>query len=381
MDRPRIALVTSRDVSAAWAWSGTHRRIAAALTRHAGDVTPLGPIPAASLQWLQRINGWARAGGVPYSADHSLLVSRAYAAFFASRLAAARYDVIFAPVAATEIAYLRTTLPIVYLSDATFAAMVGYYPNFSGLSRLSRWEGNRVETRAIAKAAAIIYASEWAARSARDAYGAPAEKLHVIPFGANLDDVPPRDAVLAERGDRDRCRLLFVGRDWQRKGGDIAYEALRHLREMGIDAELIVCGLRTPPPIDDPDVRLVGSLSTQVAADRRALADLYREADLFLLPTRAECAGVVFSEAGAFGLPVVSTDTGGVATVVQDGVTGRLLPPSAGGADYARAIRALLADPARLMRMRVASRDAYEARLNWDAWGAAAGAAIRNVLR
>ena len=45
------------------------------------------------------------------------------------------------------------------------------------------------------------------------------------------------------------------------------------------------------------------------------------------------------------------------------------------------AIAQLLADPAVLTRMRAASRDAYETRLNWDAWGAAAGDAVRAVLR
>jgi glycosyltransferase involved in cell wall biosynthesis len=133
--------------------------------------------------------------------------------------------------------------------------------------------------------------------------------------------------------------------------------------------------------VADPQVRHVPFLDKTQAADRVALAALYREATLFFLPTRAECAGVVFSEAAAFGLPIVSTDTGGVATAVRDGVTGRLLPLAAGGAEYARAIADLLADPVALTRMRAAARAAYESRLNWDAWGAAAGEVVRAVLR
>lgn len=379
--RPRIALVTARDPSHPHSWSGTDGHIAAALARSVGDVTPLGPIRPRMLERLRRYDDWSRrVTGIGYSAHHSLLLARRYAHCFAERLSRGAFDVIFAPAAATELAFLRTSLPIVYLSDATFAAMIGYYPEFSALSRLSRWEGNQVEARAIARADAVIYASDWAARSARDNYGAPAAKLHVIPFGANLAHAPARAEALAPRRDDGRCRLLFIGRDWQRKGGDIAVDALRRLRQMGIDAELTVCGARRPPTAA-PHVHCVPYLEKSDAARAASLAALYRAATLFFLPTRAECAGIVFSEAAAFGLPIVSTDTGGVATAVQDGVTGRLLPLSAGAADYARVIADLLADPLTLARMRTACRDAYEARLNWTAWGAAAGAVVDAVLR
>lgn len=377
--RPRIALVTARDPSNPRSWSGTDGHIADALARSVGDVTPLGPARPWLLDRLRRYDDWSRRiTGIGYSAYHSLLLARRYARVFAERLSRGAFDVIFAPAAATEIAFLRTPLPIIYLSDATVAAMIGYYPEFSALSRLSRWEGHLVEARAIARADALIYASDWAARSARDDYGASAAKLHVIPFGANLAQVPTRAEALAPRRADGPCRLLFVGRNWQRKGGAIAIDALRCLRQMGIDAELTVCGPQPPPA--EPHVRCVPAIEKHDAAGVAALASLYREATLFVLPTRAECAGIVFSEAAAFGLPIVSTDTGGVATAVRDGVTGRLLPLSAGGADYARVIAELLAEPVTLARMRVACRDDYEARLNWTAWGTAAAAVVDAVL-
>jgi glycosyltransferase involved in cell wall biosynthesis len=88
-----------------------------------------------------------------------------------------------------------------------------------------------------------------------------------------------------------------------------------------------------------------------------------------LVPTRADCFPIVFCEASAFGLPVVTTDVGGVAELVLDARTGRVLPATADATEYARAIEALHADATAYKSMVLAARDDYERRLNWDAWG------------
>ena len=378
-DAPRIALITTRDPRDRFSWSGTHYHVAQALERHVGPVVLPGVSRPAVRRHLDQFAGlMKRYGRMRYNVSHSIVLSRAHAAFYAERLASERCDLIFANAASTEIAYLRTRLPIVYASDATFAAIIDYYPEFSGFCAASRAEGNHIERRTIRKAAAIVYASDWAARSATTTYGAPTAKVHVVPFGANLDGIPPRAEVLQPSS--NGCRLLLVGTDWQRKGADIACDTVRHLRAAGIDASLTICGRQPPAPIADPHVRVIPFLRQQEPEQREALLRLYREADIFLLPTRAECAGIAFSEASAFGLPIVATDTGGVATAVRPGVNGVLLPPAAGAADYAAAIRALLADRPTFEALRQSSRTAYDTRLNWDAWGAAVAEVIRGVL-
>ncbi|MCI0596961.1 MAG: glycosyltransferase family 4 protein, partial [candidate division Zixibacteria bacterium] len=87
-----------------------------------------------------------------------------------------------------------------------------------------------------------------------------------------------------------------------------------------------------------------------------------------LLPTRYECYGVVFCEAAAFGLPVITTDTGGVSGVVREGENGYLLPYEAGGADYAQLIAEICADENRYNELVQKSRKEFEDRLNWDTW-------------
>jgi glycosyltransferase involved in cell wall biosynthesis len=98
------------------------------------------------------------------------------------------------------------------------------------------------------------------------------------------------------------------------------------------------------------------------------LARLFLESDFLLLPTRYECYGVVFCEAAAFGLPVITTDTGGVSGVVREGENGHLLPGEAGGADYARLIAEIYRDDERYYQLVRQSRSVFEERLNWDVW-------------
>ena len=77
---------------------------------------------------------------------------------------------------------------------------------------------------------------------------------------------------------------------------------------------------------------------------------------------------MVFCEAAAHGVPSIARATGGVPSAISDGETGILVPPSGTKVDYARVIADVFANPDRLARMKQSCRDAYEARLNWQAW-------------
>jgi glycosyltransferase involved in cell wall biosynthesis len=318
-----------------------------------------------------------RLTGRPYDMSHSFRLAKAYAEAFTRKLVPEKFDVIFAPAASTEIACLETARPIVYTSDVTFARIHDYYPFYSNLQRRSVREANRVEKAALDNARLILYPTEWAAKSARDDYGIDPAKIRVIPYGANLEEIPPRDVALAARPTQP-CRLLFLAVDWERKGGGIALETLQRLERLGIEAELVVCGCVPPSP--HPRMRVIPFLDKNKPAERQVLTRLLLESTFLLLPTRQECFGIVFCEASAFGLPSVTTDTGGVSGAVRHGDNGILLPVTASGADYAAAIAGLLGDPAAIQRLRATSRQAFEERLNWAVWGAAAGAALQEVV-
>jgi glycosyltransferase involved in cell wall biosynthesis len=142
------------------------------------------------------------------------------------------------------------------------------------------------------------------------------------------------------------------------------------LLSRGVDAELTVIGCNPGSSVVHPSLHVIPNLDKNLPEQRVALAEFYRRSDIFLLPTRAECSGIVFCEAGAYGLPIVSTHTGGVPTVVVEGTNGLLLPHDAGGEAYAETIAALWEDREIYQRMRQSSRDRYDTSLNWTAWAA-----------
>ena len=364
--RLRVGLLTAQNARDPTTFSGTPYYMARALERHC-EVVHLGPVRA-----VRHVVGRARSGlsrvvrGRRRAYEHSLALSREYGSRFARRIPP-DLDAIVAPFAAAEIAFLETDLPIVYTSDATFERMVGYHPGFLGLHPEYEAEGNEVERRALGRSAIAIYPSEWAAESARGFYGMPPAKVHVIPYGANLDEVPDRDAVEPAKAG-STCRILFLGVDWERKGGGVVYEAVRLLRARGVDARFTACGSVPPVPLDPDHARVIPRLDKRIPTQERELSRLLLDANFLVLPTLNDCYGIVFCEASAHGTPSIAPRTGGVPGAVHDGENGILLPVAAGAVEYADVIHNLVLDRTRYLALVRSSRAAYEDRLNWNAW-------------
>ncbi len=155
--------------------------------------------------------------------------------------------------------------------------------------------------------------SEWARRSFVEDYGVPEERTAVIPPGVDLERWPA-----PERGPRGAgpFKLLFVGGDFARKGGPLLLEVFRELRGR---CELDV--VTRDPVAEEPGVRVHHGLTPGSAG----LLALYRGADAFVLPTRADCHSIASLEAMAMGLPVLLTRVGAAAEIVEHGKSGFLL--------------------------------------------------------
>ena len=366
----KIALLHAYDTRDKRAWSGTVYYMACTLENYCGEIFHLSPIPFSKEKLIGRVIN--KSSQIFFRKNFryhgSFLFAKRFAKVTAQRLEGQSFDVIVTPAGATEIAFLETEIPIVLVEDATYGQLFDYYPVCSNLLRRSIYEMQTIQDLALKKASAVIYSSAWAARSAIEDYGADPKKIHVVPFGANLDEPPCREVVLA-REQSERCRLLFLGVDWVRKGGDIAFETLLKLEELGVQAELIVCGCTPPAGVAHDRMKVIPFLDKNDEKQRQALEQLLMSADFLLLPTRAEAYGLVFCEASAFGLPVVATNTGGVSEVVREGENGFLLPYEARGHAYAKVIARVYHNDERYAQLVRASRAAFEERLNWDAWG------------
>jgi glycosyltransferase involved in cell wall biosynthesis len=381
MHKPRIAYLTLNDARDRRSWSGAHYCIAQALEKHCGPVTLLGPLWPAGTRYKKAASlGWLKLTGRKHLYTHTLSLARQVARMAEKKLAAGEFDLVFSPTSSVAIAELQTPLPIVYLSDTTFRLVANYYPEFSGLLKRSFRQADQIEHNAIQRSEMLLYPSSWAARSARDDYGAPAGKIHVLPLGANLENPPAREMAVAHSMSPDKCRLLFIGVEWERKGGDIAFETLEALLKRNIPAELTIVGCQPPPGVGHERMTVIPFLNKNKPEERKRFSQLLLESDFFLLPTRAECFGIAFCEANAFGLPVLATDTGGVSEIVRNGVNGYLLPLSARGEAYAEKIAGFYHAPARYAEMRAASRDRFDECLNWDAWGRAVNPLLQEML-
>lgn len=171
-------------------------------------------------------------------------------------------------------------------------------------------------------AAAIVSTSRWAEREVRRMYPDCDTPIHVMPDPVMLDRFDP--AWIAQRraraGERPRC--LFVGGDFPRKGG---YDLLRAWEHGGLAARSDLT-LVTDWTISEPlpaGVRQVRGIRGQTPE----WSAMWRDADIFVMPTRNEAFGLVFQEAAAAGLPAIGLRLNAVPEIIDDGESGLLVTP------------------------------------------------------
>ncbi len=298
-----------------------------------------------------------------FNIAHNHIKSKYHSKFFDKVIQQNKIDVLFAPTASIEIAHLKTNIPICYFSDATISTIIDYYDSFAGFSKKSLKISNEIEQKAINKSTTQVFPSQWAFDSAKRDYGA--QRPFLVKMGANID-INPQDEDIIKQYD-SVINILFVGVDWERKGGDIVLETIDKLDKKGYHVSLTVIGC-VPPKIHTK-MNVIPFLNKNKNDDMLKFQELFKKSHLFFMPTRAECFGIVFCEANAYGLPVITTDTGGVSSIIENGVNGLMLPLNATSDDYCKVIADLISDKARLKEMSISSREKYLKELNWNQWG------------
>jgi glycosyltransferase involved in cell wall biosynthesis len=369
MKRLRVGFLSAQNYFDKTSWSGILYSMHQALMSTDLEIINLG-YPSQPSRWrglwnrfvnrLSKNKPPAKQGSQRYIAE-----CKKFASGVQKQLLKAPCDVIFAPVVDTELNFVETDIPIVKLSDATFPLIrQGYNLN------LDQQEIDWIlkdEALAISRATKLVYPSQWAANSAISQYQVDPAKIAIIPFGANIEQPPSASEVLSPRATTP-CRLLFVGRDWQRKGGNIAFETFISLLQRGVDAELIVLGSVPREQFKHDKLTVIPYLNKKVPDERQQIYNLFLKAHFFIFPTRADCSPIVISEASAFGLPVITTDVGGIPTIIKNGKNGYMLPLSASSDDYANLIVENFSDRTRYENLVRSSREEYERRLNWNKW-------------
>lgn len=379
-----VGFVSTQDARDPKAWSGTLNFMANALEARVGYVHHLGPFPTMARRLrrkLDKIQGMIT--GQQGAVGRVWFDARRSGRLLSARLEKTPCDVLFAPVSSTIVADYKGPVPVVYSSDATIRLMTNYYPEFRAMSPRAHAAALGTEAAALGRSDLLLMPTDWSAQSVLQDYGVPEDRVSILPYGCNLTDIPPKAEVLAERPDGP-LRVLFVGLNWQRKGGDLLLQTIAQLQSDGIDVHVDLVGGSPWQPLSVQGVQHHGFLDKARPEDLKRLYALYASADLMVVPTRQEAYGIVFVEAAAFGLPSVATLTGGVGTVVRDGVSGALLPSEAGAAEWAAAVRSVIVPRpgghGARQDLREGARHLYESELNWDAWGDAAVAQIMTLL-
>ncbi len=364
-----IAFLTSRDPRDKKSWSGVYYYMGKALADSGHTVEQLGPYQPRTKIILKIFNKISSTlTGKSININHHPMLAKEYARYFEKKLKKSNADFIFAPAASPEIAFLETDIPIIYLSDITFALILGYYQNYSNFNSASKKNGEKTESLAIKKAAWVIYPSQWAADSAIHHYKKNPDQVIVHPLGANIESYPSPSELLNKFKTLKHPRLLFLGVDWERKGGAIAYATYRQLREMGVDAKLCICGCIPPINLEDENLTIIPFLDKNETADYFRFNNLLLESHFLLLPTLKEAFGIVFCEASAYGIPSLSFDTGGVKGAIREGINGFCFSLDSTAQDFASKIAEYIADENKYQKLSMSARQLFEKELNWNSF-------------
>lgn len=228
----------------------------------------------------------------------------------------------------------------------------------SPFNQAQRQEWLALERRTYARAAHICVRSRQVKHSLLEDYGVDPRKITVVGGGANFielpDDHQPRD-------NRAETTILFIGKEFHRKGGDLLLHAFALARKTDARARLVMVTAGPIPselPLDGVDI-------VRPTWDRKKIAALYSRADIFVLPSRLETWGDVLLEAMGYGLPCIGVDDDAMSEIIVDGQTGRLVPPE-DVPSLTRALIELLGDGGWRRKWGLSGRRRVEELFTWD---------------
>ena len=217
-----------------------------------------------------------------------------------------------------------------------------YFPNF--------WMGKKV----FQTAKRIVTRSQWGRQSVINDYNIEPDKVKVVYPGVDVNKLTPPDLATKERS--KPFKILFIGNDFERKGG---YDVLEvFLASFAETAEL---HLMTNAEIESPHQNVV--IHKGISPYSREWLELYRQAHVFVMPTIFEGFGWVFIEAMSAGLPVIATNINAIPEMVKEGETGFLIQPG-DRADLAAKLRILQENPALCRQMGEKGRKIVEQTFN-----------------
>lgn len=231
-------------------------------------------------------------------------------------------------VAVPFLGEFRHRIPIVLWLDATPQILEGHSQWWdrerrmqSSGEHLLRWR-SRVARNSYAKAEYLLCSTEMVMDSLVNYYDVAESKIKHVPLGVdtNLWKKSAAHRATSPSQAYRRPSILFVGGEFERKGGDVLLKVTQRKEFEQCEFHVVTRGELPSHPTNVHVHNNIRPNSSQLLA-------LYAQADVFVLPTRADLAPTnVILEAMSMELPVISTDVGGIDKVVLDGKTGYIVP-------------------------------------------------------
>jgi glycosyltransferase involved in cell wall biosynthesis len=270
------------------------------------------------------------------------------------------------------IAYLECKKPIVLWTTNLYTALIDFYSDYFNLCKETIQNFITMDKLALDKCQLAVFPSDWAAQTAIETYQIDQSKVKVVPYGANTESDKTVEDIkdIIEARPLNKCKLLFLGLDWFRKGGDVTLEIASELKKAGTDVELTIVGCQPITNGASPDfINSLGFINRFTKEGFNRINELIAQSHFLIVPSRAETYGNVFCEANSFGVPSISTDVGGIPTIIKDNLNGKVFSRNANIAEYCTYISNVFSNYSRYKELALSSFNQYQTRLNWSIAG------------
>lgn len=373
----KISYITIGDALNIHNWSGLEFNIAKTLENQGGELDYIGNLKIVKRPFLYPRKFMYRMIGKRYDTVRDPHFAE-QCSIQVKRFLKSDTEIVFSP-GSVATALLETDKPKVIYSDATFAGLLNSYV-FDYCSDTIK-KGHFLEQKALETASLAIYSSDNAAASAIENYNVDPSKIKVVPFGANLSHDYTYSDLKTIVGNRSKkeLHLLYLGVNWKRKGGDLATRIVQKLNQEGIKSTLHVVGLKEVPMYPLPDfIKVHGFISKSTQQGLIKILGIMKNCHFLLLPTQAEAYGLAFCEANSMGLPAITTNVGGIPTIIMNNINGKMFDLSDTEDAYVNYITSIFkySDPVNYEQFALSSFLEYKNRLNWET----SGKKIRNLL-
>jgi glycosyltransferase involved in cell wall biosynthesis len=248
----------------------------------------------------------------------------------------------------------KNAFPYTCYVDSTSKVSEREYPpwgeTYSSKTDKTNWMN--LQQNLFSRASKIFTMSEYARKSVIEDFHVHADKVAAVYAGPNLDRLPSFEKNVSNK------MILFVGKDFRRKGGITLFRAFKEVKRRVGDAKLFIVGSR--PEISSPGITVKGFVK------KEELTYLYRNASVFVMPSIYEPFGHVFLEAMAYKTPCIGSNKDAMPEIIEDGKSGFTIPLH-DHRQLSEKIVYLLEDENLIRSMGEEGRRRIERSFNWDA--------------